>query len=127
MMKLSKPFVSVLAFVLCMLVPVAVNGQGASTAAVTGTVTDPKGDSVPSAKVELLDASTNTSITATTGADGGYLFTAVRPGTYKLTVTAKGFRQASISNIVVEVGKSALVNVAMELGEISQTVEVTAG
>ena len=126
-MKLSKPFALLLAFVLYMLVPVALYGQGASTAAVTGTVTDQKGASVPGAKVELLDTSTNISITASSGADGGYLFTAVRPGTYKLTVAAKGFRQASISNIVVEVGKSALVNVTMELGELSQTVEVTAG
>src|SRR5215472_6993402 len=120
MMKLSKPLVSVLAFVLCMLVPIAVYGQGASTAAVTGTVTDPKGASVPGAKVELL-------ATSTTASDGGYSFTAVLPGTYKITVTVKGFRQAVVSNVRVEVGKSALVNIAVELGQVTETVEVTAG
>jgi hypothetical protein len=126
-MKPSKLFVLVLAFVFCILVRITVYGQGASTAAVTGTVTDPKGASVPAAKVELLDTSTGTATTTTGGSDGGYLFAAVPPGTYKITVTAKGFRQAVFSNVKVEVGKSALVNVTMELGEVTQTVEVTAG
>src|SRR5215472_12428890 len=127
LMKLSKLFALLLASVLCMLVPVALYGQGASTAAVTGTVTDQKGASVPGAKVELLDTSTSIATTATTGSDGGYSFTAVLPGTYKITVTVKGFRQAVVSNVRVEVGKSALVNVTVELGQLTETVEVTAG
>ena len=126
-MKLSKPFVMLLAFVLCTLVPVAVYGQGASTGAVTGTVTDPKGASVPNAKVALIDTATGITTTGQTGADGSYLFPAVVPGTYKITVTAKGFRQAVISSVTVEVGKAALVNVTLELGQVSEVVEVTAG
>jgi len=126
-MKPSRVFVLLLALVFCILVPITVYGQGASTAAVTGTITDPKGASVPDATVELLDPTTSITTTVATGADGGYLFPAVPPGTYKVTITARGFRQAVVSNVRVEVGKSALVNVVMELGQITQTVEVTAG
>ena len=126
-MKPSKLFVLLPAFVFCILVPISVYGQGASTAAVTGTITDPKGASVPGAKVELLDPTTSITTTATTGTDGGYLFPAVPPGTYKIIVTAKGFRQAIVNNLKVEVGKSSLVNLTMELGQVAETVEVSAG
>src|SRR5215472_8014713 len=126
-MKPSKLFVLLPAFVFCILVPISVYGQGASTAAVTGTITDPKGASVPGAKVELLDPTTSITTTATTGTDGGYLFPAVPPGTYKIIVTAKGFRQAIVNNLKVEVGKSSLVNLTMELGQVTETVEVSAG
>jgi Carboxypeptidase regulatory-like domain len=108
------------------LICTSLRAQTASTSTVTGTVTDPRGGAVPAAKVELLDQATGDKSMAITGDDGHYQFPAVPPGTYKITVTGSGFRQAVLSNIRVEVGRSALVNVPLELGQITEVVEVVA-
>jgi len=106
---------------------VSLHAQTAASSTVTGTVTDKTGATVPNAKVELEDVDTKAKTSSTTGSDGGYTFPSVRPGNYTLTVSAKGFRQAVVSGLKVEIGKSALVNVTVEVGEMSQVVEVTAG
>src|SRR3989475_4819083 len=106
---------------------VSLHAQTAASSTVTGTVTDKTGATVPNAKVELEDIDTKAKTSATTGSDGGYTFPSVRPANYTLTVSAKGFRQAVVSGLKVEIGKSALVNVTVEVGEMSQVVEVTAG
>src|SRR4030095_11123655 len=118
---------SIVIFLLSVFVPVLSYGQGASTATVTGTVTDPKGLTVPAAKIELVDTTTGVKNTVTTTDDGHYTFPAVPPGTYKIIVTGSRFRQAVVNNIKVDVGKAALVNVALELGQVTETVEVVAG
>src|SRR3989442_10389528 len=106
---------------------VSLHAQTAASSTVTGTVTDKTGATVPNAKVELQDVDTKAKTSVTTGSDGGYTFPSVRPANYTLTVSAKGFRQAVVSGLKVEIGKSALVNVTVEVGEMSQVVEVTAG
>jgi len=101
--------------------------QTASTSTVTGTVSDKTGSSVPNARVDLEDVGTKAKASVTTGNDGGYTFPSVRPGNYSITVSGKGFRQSVVSGVKVEVGKSALVNVTLEVGGMTETVEVTAG
>ncbi|HVH70182.1 MAG TPA: carboxypeptidase-like regulatory domain-containing protein, partial [Candidatus Dormibacteraeota bacterium] len=101
--------------------------QTASTSTVTGTVSDKTGASVPNASVQLQDVGTKETITTTTGSEGGYTFPSVRPGTYNVVISGKGFRQTVISGVKVEIGKSALVNAVLELGGMTETVEVTAG
>jgi hypothetical protein len=102
-------------------------GQTASTSTVTGTVFDSSGATVPTAKVELVDKDTGAKATTTTSADGQFTFPAVRPGNYSVTVTATGFRQAVLSSVKVDIGKSALLNISLELGQMTEVVEVTAG
>ncbi len=106
---------------------VAIYAQTASTSTVTGTVFDKSGAVVPKATVELTDLATNAKRKTTTGDDGGYVFSALSPGNYKVTIAAAGFRQAVISNLKVDVGKTALVNVTLEVGQVTQVVEVQAG
>jgi hypothetical protein len=106
---------------------VSLHAQSAATSTVTGVVSDSTGAVVPNAKVELTDINTSEKSSITTGNDGGYTFTSVRPGNYRVTVTAKGFRQAVVSGLKVEVGKSALVNLVLEIGAVTEVVEVTAG
>jgi hypothetical protein len=128
MSRLRSVFLVALALVFALsLACISLQAQTASTSTVTGTVTDPKGGTVPGAKVELLDLATSVKSTVTTADDGHYQFTAVPPGTYKITVTGSGFRQAVLSNVKVEVGRSALVNLTLELGQITEVVEVVAG
>src|SRR5256885_121850 len=93
---------------------------------VTGTVSDKTGATVPNARVDLEDVDTKAKTSVTTGSDGGYTFPSVRPGNYSITVSGKGFRQSVVTGVRVEVGKSALVNVSLEVGGMTETVEVSA-
>jgi hypothetical protein len=106
---------------------VSVRAQSSVTSTVTGVVSDPAGGVVPGAKVELTDINTSEKLTATTGNDGSYTFPSMRPGNYRITVSAKGFRQAVVSGLRVEIGKSATVNLVLEMGAMTEVVEVTAG
>jgi hypothetical protein len=107
--------------------PGDVLSQTAATATIFGTVTDPKGAVVVGADVELLDTATNQSRRQTTNEAGQYQFPSVLPGVYKITVTMQGFRQAVIPSLKVDVAKSYQVNFTLEVGEIAEIVEVTAG
>jgi len=78
------------------------------------------------AKVELEDVDTKAKTSVTTGSDGSYTFPSVRPGNYSIIVSGKGFRQSVVTDVRVEVGKSALVNVSLEVGGMTETVEVSA-
>jgi len=118
---------TVLTLALIFLSAVSSPAQTASTSTVTGTVFDSSGATVSTAKVELFDKDTGARTTTTTSADGQFTFPAVRPGNYTVTVTATGFRQAVISAVKVEIGKSALLNITLELGQMTEVVQVTAG
>lgn len=108
-------------------VPNAGFSQSLDTATLSGTVTDPEGAVVVGAEVELVDTATNQSRKQITNNAGQYLFSAVPPGIYTLTVTMPGFRQAVIPSLKVEVAKSYTIDVTLEVGEMVETVEVTAG
>ena len=105
---------------------VSLSAQTASTSTVTGTVSDRTGATVPNARVDLEDVDTKAKASVITGSDGSYTFPSVRPGNYTITVSGKGFRQSVVTGVRVEVGKSALVNVSLEVGGMTETVEVTA-
>src|ERR1035437_5737536 len=100
--------------------------QTASTGTVLGLVTDPTGAVVPGATVELEDAATKAVRSVTTNAAGRYVFVALSPGTYSIRATAKGFQQAEVTSVVVEVTKSNTINLQLSIGEARQTIEVTA-
>ena len=72
--------------------------SGGST--VRGTVRDPQGNVVSGATVTLTDPERNFTRTQPTNEDGAYVFNAIPPGTYKLDVTATGFKTASASAVV---------------------------
>src|SRR5437867_10448935 len=118
-------FMVLLAFVVLSMA-VSLSAQTASTSTVTGTVSDKTGATVPNAKVDLEDVDTKATTSVTTGSDGGYTFPSVRPGNYSITVSSKGFRQSVMSSVRVAIGKSALVNVILEVGGLTETVEVNA-
>ena len=104
--------------------PVA--AQTASTGALLGKVTDPSGALVAGAEVLLTDPATNLVRTQRTNDAGQYTFASVMPGTYLLKVTKQGFRAAELQAVTVEVNRSFTVDIVLEVGDISSTVEVTA-
>lgn len=102
-------------------------GQTAATATITGIVTDPAGAVLAGASIELVDLATNQVRKQTTNEAGHYIFTAVLPGIYKITASMPGFRHAVVPSLKVDVAKSYQVNLTLEVGQIAEVVEVTAG
>ena len=91
----------------------------------TGTVLDPSGAAIPNAKVTVTNAATNLSVTTTTNQTGSYVARELPPGAYKMTAEAPGFRTAANSGVTLNAGTIARVDFKMELGQASQTVEVS--
>src|SRR6185295_10843702 len=100
--------------------------QTATTGAIVGSVTDKTGAIVGGADVELTSAATNQTTKVQSNADGQYVFPSVLPGNYKLLVTKAGFRKASVNDLKIDVSNSYTINLTLEVGEVQQTVEITA-
>jgi len=104
--------------------PATISAQVAITGKITGVVTDASGSAVPNAKVTVKGSSLMSPRTMATGSDGDYLFDLLPPGTYDLTVTATGFRTVNETGIVLTAGFTATVNSKLQVGEVTQTVQV---
>jgi hypothetical protein len=106
---------------------VRVQAQTAASATIVGTVTDQSNAGVPTAQVKLINVATGLSLSTTTNTAGQYTFPTVTPGMYRVEVTKQGFKNASVQGVIVDISKSYLVNVIMQVGEVSQSVTVEAG
>jgi len=93
--------------------------------AILGTVSDSSGGRISGATVTLTNEGTNASVSTTTGDDGGYKFTPVKIGTYKVTVTIQGFQTTTQHGLVVNVGENLVADFTLKPGSVSETVEVT--
>jgi hypothetical protein len=111
----------------CLLLSLPAAAQTSTTGALQGTVTDPQGAVVPGAEVKLLDQATNRSQIERTNDGGLYIFANVPPGIYTITVARTGFRTAQVTELKVEVNKSYTVNLTLELGQMTEVVQVEAG
>ncbi|HXG65926.1 MAG TPA: carboxypeptidase regulatory-like domain-containing protein, partial [Blastocatellia bacterium] len=111
---------------LASLLPPSVFGQTAATARVSGVVTDAQGGVISGAAVKLINKATGQERTDATNNEGLYVFPAVEPGLYDLTVTAQGFRVSLVSDIRAEVTKVATVDVTLQPGGVGEQVTVTA-
>ncbi|MBA3442870.1 MAG: carboxypeptidase regulatory-like domain-containing protein [Pyrinomonadaceae bacterium] len=96
------------------------------TGTILGTVRDANGAAVPQAKVTLVNTETSVSYSAETDENGRYTFTAIKTGTYQVTVEAAGFKKAIRSGIQLNIQQQPEINFALEIGDINQSVEVTA-
>src|SRR6266403_762802 len=101
--------------------------QTAASGTVIGTVTDPSGAAVLDARVVLHNKGTNSQTTQNTNAAGQYTFTNVAPGEYQVTAKKDGFRTADVAALTVDVAKSYTLDFKMELGQVSEVVQVEAG
>jgi len=93
---------------------------------VSGTVTDPTGAHVAAATVTALNADTGVSTATVTNPTGVYVFAALPPGTYRVVAEHPGFRRAVFHDIALAVGSQITLNIALELGQPNQSVEVIA-
>jgi hypothetical protein len=96
------------------------------TARLVGTVKDATGALVPNAKISAVHNETKTRTDTTGNASGDFVLPALQPGTYTLNVEAAGFRKAVISDITLDVAAEVAENVILEVGQLTETVEVKA-
>ena len=97
-----------------------------TNASLRGTVTDQSGGVVVGAKLTLTNTGTGISRVGTSANDGSYLFDLVQVGKYKLIVEKSGFTTFVQEGIVLELNQNGRADVALKVGQTSQTMEVTA-
>ncbi|MEZ5361097.1 MAG: TonB-dependent receptor [Bryobacterales bacterium] len=103
----------------------ALFGQG-GTAQLVGRVTDPSGAVIPGASVTLTNVGSGVAQTAQTGPQGYYRFPLLPPGNYEIAVQSEGFRRVAQTGIKLDVEQAATLDVELEVGQITETVQVTA-
>ncbi len=94
------------------------------TASLQGTVTDSTGAIVPNARITLTNEGTNVKQDRQTNDRGGYLFTPLPPGVYKLVVEMAGFQAFVRSGMQLQVQQQATVDVALSVGDVTTSVVV---
>jgi len=93
-------------------------------ASISGHVLDSSGARIPQAKVEMQNMATQEHFSALSDASGSYSIPLLPPGQYKLTVTAPGFKVFLRTNVTLQIGQAAGIDPTLELGDVTQTVEV---
>src|SRR3989441_9452768 len=101
--------------------------QGTETGGITGVVKDPQGATVPGAKVEIYNERTGTLERGlTTQSDGAYTATLLRPGSYRVVITAASFKRYRAVSVQVRITETTRHDAILQLGEFTQSVEVEA-
>jgi hypothetical protein len=93
---------------------------------VYGTVSDASGAVLQNAKITITDVSKNIKFETTTNEDGNYTQSRLIPGTYSIEVEATGFRKAIMRDVVVNVDQAARLDFNLELGNVTEQVEISA-
>src|SRR3989449_1913887 len=92
---------------------------------IVGSVSDPSGANVEGAKVVIRNLATDQSVEVTTDSSGAYAANLLRIGTYSVTVERQGFKKAVEPSVEVGVNQVVRVNLRLQVGAVTQTVEVT--
>jgi hypothetical protein len=92
---------------------------------VRGLVQDPGGAVIANANVSLRHDATGTMRTTVTNTQGEYVFSQVEPATYTLVVETPGFKKLDHKGVIIGTQQQINLDLKMELGEVSQSVEVT--
>jgi len=92
---------------------------------IVGTVTDTTGAVVPGATVTIIGEDTGITETLETNASGGFVRPALRPGSYTVRVEKPGFKVAVSTGNDVGAAARLQVNLVLELGDVTETIEVT--
>ncbi len=94
-------------------------------ATITGTVTDPSGAVIAGATVTATNTATGLSTKTTSSSSGTYTIPLLQVGTYEVSAEATGFKRFIAPQVILEVGQTVSLEVHMQVGAVTQTVEVT--
>ena len=98
-----------------------------TTALLSGSVVDPTGAAVPGASVSVTNLATDQAFKATTNERGEWALPSMAAAKYKIVITKPGFKAGLAPDVEMSAGVPATVNVKLEIGAATETVEVTAG
>jgi hypothetical protein len=113
--------------VLLVFLAVCLPASAQTFGAITGTVTDSSSAVIAGANVTVTNVATGIARSVQTNEVGNYNVPFLNPGTYDLRAETQGFKQATRSGVLIQVGDVARVNFAMEVGAVTETIEVTGG
>jgi len=108
-----------------MVLLIAAAVSASPTGSIVGFVKDPSGSVVSGAKLTLTNAATNAKMEAVTDANGEFQFLQLAPAIYSLVLESQGFKKVTEPRILVQVDQITHVNVSLEIGSVSQIVEVS--
>src|SRR5713226_1142699 len=98
----------------------------ADRGSVVGTISDATGGFVANVSLQLKNQATNLDYRSVSKENGSFAFLNLPVGAYVLTAQAKGFQGQEIKGIDVQVNQQARIDIALRVGEVTQTVEVSA-
>jgi hypothetical protein len=113
---LRVPFLIALGSAILITLPDRVAAQNTTSGALTGVVTDSGDALIPAAHVELKDNAKGTTDVSSTDAEGRYLFSFLRPGSYTLVASKKGFASAT-QQLDVFLGPPATLNIMLSIAQ----------
>lgn len=122
---LNASLCAFLAFVCALAIHPVAYAQGQVQANVTGQVMDPSKAAIPSVDITLINVATGQTWKTTTDAQGHFYISLLPVGTYRLTAEHRGFEQQVVDNLVLGVGATVPVNITLQVGQLSQQVEVS--
>lgn len=98
--------------------------EGTST--LRGAVVDQSGSVIPGATISVANQATGLNRRSmTTNSNGDYVFTSLIPGSYRITIEAQGFKKASQENVLLSVGETLEVKIALQAGGVNESVNIT--
>jgi hypothetical protein len=100
--------------------------QSTTTGAIGGVVSNPNKEVVPGASITVKNVETNKEDAATTDDSGRFKVANLQPGRYAVTVNSSGFAEITQQNVVVEVGRETNLEVALSVGPVTGSVDVSA-
>lgn len=121
-MKRSALLVSVWLLIVATAAALGQSGRGT----ITGTISDPAKAVIPGAAVEIKNMETGAVFKAGSTATGNYTLTELPTGVYQLSVSVPGFKQYSRSGITVLAAQTLRIDIVLEVGELTETVNVNA-
>jgi hypothetical protein len=116
-------FATIVVLAVSFFVPVLLHAQAAG-ATLSGNVTDPSSATIPNANVSIKNIETGISRDVTTNEAGFYNAPNLSPGIYEVSASAPGFSKLVQTNITLTVGAQQALNLSLQVGEVTQTVEV---
>ncbi|MGH9752221.1 MAG: TonB-dependent receptor [Blastocatellia bacterium] len=122
----SKSFAQIFLPVVCVLwLTLGSAGAQTSNGTLQGTVTDSKGAVIANATVKAQSEETGLQRAAATEKSGFFVFNFLPVGRYVIIAEARGFKTARIANVTLEIGQTRSLDIALEIGAVEQTVEIT--
>ncbi len=100
--------------------------QSTTTGSIGGVVTNPAKEVVPGAAITAKNLGTNKEDSATTDDTGRFKVAGLQPGVYSVTINSSGFSPTTQENVVVEIGRETTLEVALSVGPVTGTVDVSA-